>query len=219
MAKGWRGVEERNLISPDGIKHPWLFRCPKPNCYYAVSAASQEEAVRHESDHKCPYQGGVTHVGWGVTVTLVEDMWHKADAAYLRITEEDISEVELAQRKGTVRGMCEMIAIFMVPHFKTGNEVGRELMKRAAAHQAGEDYETPGLGGRRYEPPPGESKYLQDRKTPAVTEVAPPKQKTKLTPDEIASIKFALDSGMFTKEQIAKTYNISVAAVQLLISS
>lgn len=218
MTKGWRGVEERNLVSTDGQKHPWVFRCPKPNCYYAVSAQSEEEARTQEREHQCPYQGGVTHFGWGVTVTLVEDMWHKADAAYLRITEENLSAEELAKRKGVVRGMCDMIAIFMVPHFKTADEVGRELLKRAAAHQAGEEYETPGLGGRRYEPPPGENKYLQNRSTPAVKESTPP-SKSKLSEADTESIKFAFESGMFTKEQISKTYGVSVATVEQLVST
>lgn len=155
MAKGWNGIEHRiDLDLKDAQLRPWVFRCPKENCYYAVSADTEEAAAEKRDAHKCPYQGGITHIGGSITVTLVEDMWEKADRAFADFLEEGMSPDLAKQRGGIVRGMCEMIAIWMPPHFTTGNEVGKELQKRRAMFEAGEQYETAGLHGRRFEPPP-----------------------------------------------------------------
>lgn len=153
--KGWEGVTERPELAqanplPDVIAHPWIFRCPKANCYYAVSSATRESAEKQEREHKCPYQGGITKIAGSITMTLVEDMWAKADKAYAAIADDGIGSEEVLKRKGVARGMAEMIAIFSAPHFRTGDEVVRELMKRAAG---GSEYQTPGLGSRRFEPP------------------------------------------------------------------
>lgn len=255
--KGWKGVQHRpDLATPDQQAHPWLFQCPQPNCYYAVSGRTEESVREQEAKHKCPYQGGLTKIAGSITVTLVEDMWAKADLAYAAMSEDGITSDEAKRRQGVVRGMCEMIAIFMPPHFRTGNEVGKELLKRAANAAAGERYTSPGIGSRRYEvpgfntPPPLLKVVEGDRVIQLSTNHAAtvqrideqgihlkldiggfgiaastvdlkalPKQSLsaaamKLTEDEIKAIKFSVESGVFTPEQIATTYKILPSEVK-----
>lgn len=52
-----------------------------------------------------------------------------------------------------MRGQCKVLAQFMAPHFKTVDEVVKEVHKRWQAKQKHESYETPGLGSRRSEAP------------------------------------------------------------------
>lgn len=157
MAKGWKGVEEvpRRL---DGRE--WVFGCPKPNCYYAVSFHSEDDARKAEAEHPCPYQGGITKIAGSVTLLVIEDMWNIADKQLAKLENEPSDA-----NRGMLNGMCVMLALWMRPHFSTAAEVGKELTKRRGYAKAGEEYTTPGLGNRRYEMP-----KLKDVPLPTIAE-------------------------------------------------
>jgi hypothetical protein len=105
------------------------------------------------SNHQCPHDGGKTKFAWEITMTLVELMWARADAQYVAFAAAEHDSPAMYTEGGKLRGIVEMIAIFMTPHFANGDEVAREVIKRAKAKVAGETYETPGLGSRIYEMP------------------------------------------------------------------
>lgn len=220
MTKGWRGVELREVTSKDIELHPWIFRCPKTNCYKAVACDTEEQALAVEADHDCPNQGGITKIKGSVTLTLVEDMWAKADKVYATIHNPELSQHEVEKVRERIRGICEMIAIFMPPHFTDVAGIGKELMKRKAHADAGEPYETPGLLGRRYEmPPPLRESTTNPPRFPTVrssTKATKPANPV-LTQQEKEAIKFAIEIGGFTKEQVAKTYKTSVEEVMRVI--
>lgn len=222
MAVGWQGVTLRDNPGnlPDIAAHPYSVRCPKKHCYYAVCA--DDEASAHEKlrTHKCP-RSGETKIGWSMTKTLVQQVWDRADAHYAKLQDfkENMVDEETSPRryctvKGALNELCWTLSIFMVPHFTSAKEVGEELRRRYDAKQAGEDYETPGLGALRYSPPPGsESKYGR------TTEPAP--KPARITgPDTLAKPKptghkwkhadweavRATKGSAFTADQLAKMY-------------
>ena len=145
-------------------------------------------------------------------MTLIGQMWDELD----RVTEPLAQGQGTDYDKGYARGVAAMLAMFMVPHFTTADEIVREAVKRYKAKAAGEEYETPGLGSRRMEPPPGsESKY----KVPATAKPYTRKVEVKLGEQQQKAIKFAKESGMFTVEVLAKTYGVSVAVINQICSA
>jgi hypothetical protein len=213
MSKGWKGVIDR-AADPAGLGdqlannselavRPYAFMCPKDNCYYAVSAQSKEEAEKIREEHECPYIGGITHIGSSVTATLLEQAWEKADLVYDRLCSAETEE-QSKPLAAQLNGMCQVIALFMPPLMRTPAEVGTEIRKRKNMRDAGEHYETPGLGSRRYE----SATAGKPRQMPAA------ERATKvLSEQERKAIKFAMDSKMFKAEQLAATYDVTVEVI------
>jgi hypothetical protein len=112
-----------------------------------------------------------------------------------------------ANLKGKARGIAEMIAIFMNPHFTDANEVAREAKRRADARaRLDESYETAGLGQRRYEHPP--SVTTED----ALKYKREPAKKPIMSDEDMTKMKRAY--GSFPPELLAKTFNITVEQVK-----
>lgn len=150
--------------------------------------------------------------------TLLQRMWDELDATMNSLKNDAPGSPELNELKVRARAQAEFIAMFMVPHFRTANEVAKEAMRRYQARQGGDkEYETPGLGTRRFEPPPGVNKYAPTPKnTPKKAAVAAPKVKnTKPLPDKAKpGVALALKSGKFTKQQLATMYGVSIETIE-----
>lgn len=136
-------------MSSTVVKH--LFECDKPNCYRRLTFNSPEEVERERQNHKCPYWGGESKVSWSVTKTLVQQMWDLLDDVTNELMDADDTK-EKDFYKSRARGIAECIAIFMKPFFETADDIVREAVRRRKARVDGDtEYETPGIGMRRYE--------------------------------------------------------------------
>ncbi len=138
----------------------YLVHCEQPNCYMHMTVNTEEEQAHYLANHKCPYWGGESKVSWSVTKTLVEQMWDKLDAEMDALkghwTKEDkwtmVRPVDPEYHKNRARAFAECLAIFMVPFFETADDIAREAVKRwEARRDSDSQYETAGLGNRRYE--------------------------------------------------------------------
>lgn len=205
----------------------WVDQCEEPNCYWSVAVHTPFPA-----GHKCPWAGGITKIAWSVTVTLVDQMWHRLDSimdelALLPAIEEPrendpnnsvswlsdyigAREFE-ANLKGKARGMAEMIAIFMQPHFNDANEVAREAKRRAEARARKDtEYETAGLNSRRFEGPKGDlDKYK-------VNPAKKSKALSKVSAEDAAKIERAYET--FPKDMLAKTFKVSEAEIDEIVA-
>jgi hypothetical protein len=193
--------------SADEAAHPYIFTCSKPNCWYSVSATTEAAAIER-GKHKCPRVAGITHFGASVTLTLLEEAWIAADRVYERVSTEDLDDKKMLLLRGELNGYCKFLAMFSKPYFGTAKEVGDEIRKRHNMRTAGEDYETPGLGSRRYE--------LADARKGVAMPAAERATKV-LTPEEVQTIK-AASAGGFSPEQIAQVYEVTLDVVKSVIS-
>lgn len=196
----------------------WVYRCPADMCFYARS-------VEHEGadiQHRCPQGNGPTKVAWvSYGPTLLQKTWDELDSVMNEIMAADHAEPSVQVTKGYARGLAFTLSLFMVPHFTTPADVSREAKKRWDMRQAGTDYETPGLGSRTYEPPPGDNKYStvskvrRELKTPS-PEPKPvaPKPEVLLTEAQIVAIKNA--RVMFTSEELAQMYGTTAKFIESL---
>jgi hypothetical protein len=143
--------------------------------------------------------------------TLVEQMWIEIDALYNKLNNDNVmNSDQVLQLKGHMRGLCWAIRLFMNPYFRTTDEVVREVHKRHVMREAGEAYETPGLGTRSGEPIPGShSKY-------ATTNIKPvPPSKHQLSDEQIQKIRGAREAG-FPIDELSKMYKLSVGEIRSL---
>jgi hypothetical protein len=159
--------------------------------------------------------------------TLVMKMWDALDKSMTEIMEAKYP-VDQERAKIRARAQAEFIALYMTPHFTTADSVAIEARKRYNARQKDTpeydpEYETPGLGTRRYQPPPGTEKYgvnsrtepgksvSKTRKAPGSSSSSSKATRTgkKLPEDSLATIKQGVETGMFTVAQISKMYSVS----------
>lgn len=132
--------------------------CPNPACELQVLTPGGQPTA-----HKCPHYTLEVRISWmSHGPSLLQQTWDDVDALFAQymVERENASGAAPGQTAITsrIRGICSVLARFMVPHLTTEDEVLAEVVKRYNAKQAGEEYETPGLGSRIYEPPPGDNK-------------------------------------------------------------
>ena len=140
----------------------YLVHCTKPNCFMHMTVNTEEEQTHYLANHGCPYWGGESKVSWSVTKTLVEELWFKLDdtmsdlmetqrMAQLPDGEKNYSHA-LDVLKARARAIAECLAIFMKPFFEDANAIAAEALRRYTARKEGDtEYETAGIGHRRYE--------------------------------------------------------------------
>lgn len=143
--------------------------------------------------------------------SLLEKTWNELDAITARIIAGSATEAD----KGYARGLAFTLSLFMAPHLTTSQDVAREAKKRHDMKAAGEDYETPGLGSRIYEPPPGNNKYSTDAPEKQKIKASKPQPPTpNLTPEQIVAINNA--KTFFTSEELAEMYKTTPAFIESL---
>lgn len=157
--------------------------------------------------------------------TLVQQMWQALDATMDSLMNPP-GDPEKRELKVRARAQAEFIALFMKPHFTTADMVAVEARRRYNARQEDTpeydpEYETPGLGSKRYTPPPGTPVLSRETKPAAKKASAPAKSKSTkpLPPEAIPGVKMALESGKFTVAQIAQMYGVSEEAVRSAVGS
>lgn len=226
----------------DIVNHPFLVWCDVEKCNFQVAAKTYEEGVAIYGVHKCPYIGGETKVRAYVSRNRVDDAWGKLDTAVTELIEgnyppvttivsadddgggvnqTEVEHPEKTRLKGVCRGMAELLAIFMEPNFTTADQISAEAKRRYDARKAGDTaYVTPGLAPHTFGKPMDPAQKAANAKRPVpVQERNPaPSPVHKFTEDEVGSIKFAHESGMFTAEQLAKTYKVKVDVINKVLN-
>lgn len=204
-----------------------LFECDKPHCYRRILV---ENAEVERINHKCPYYGGITKVSWGVTKTLVQQMWDKLDDEVNEIM--DNKSVNPDYHRARARAFAECLAIFMVPFFTTADDVAKEGLRRYKARKEGDsEYETIGLGARRYETPSDAARRPVGPTTGAPGSQArgrgsrpaagaPAKVQIRLSEKDQAAIKKAHEGmpAIFTVAVLAKQFGATEAEVRAILN-
>lgn len=160
----WPGVFKVSDSHPDK-KNRWRLACPAPLCFYQGAYPDQGTANRLQETHPCPwFGGGTTTLSWGIMSDMfLAPIWKKLDRAVDNLMLEKAKTPEelgheydnLHRQEGACRGLAEALAVLMPPFFHTGDEIVQEAVIRWQKRQAGEDYETPGIGRLRFKTPPG----------------------------------------------------------------
>jgi hypothetical protein len=130
--------------------------------------------------------------------------------------DDDMEKASARERaKYEARGMAETLAILMKPFVESADDV----VKHAVKYYKDNTYEVPGLGLHLWDPM---KNYDGTDRTPMPTpgsqrKPAPARKLGKqLDAAEKDAIKAALSSGMFTPDQLAGVYKVSVAQIEAL---
>lgn len=219
----------------------YLVHCDEENCFMHMTVNTEEEQTHYLANHGCPYWGGESKVSWSVTKTLVQQLWEKLDREVDEIKgNPNAAGVEYHQHRA--RAIAECIIIFMKPFFETADDIVRESMERWKARQRGDlEYETAGIGHRRYESAaaahlsatPGWYGTAQDGYTanpdmagsPSVNRGrgAPVRASAvaAVSDKDKAAMKLAYESmpTVFSPDVLAKQYKVPVAAVKEIVGA
>lgn len=211
--------------SRDAQAHPWIAECHRRDigCYFVVSATTEENGEVALALHTCPHRGGPTKIGLMVKVTLLEEVWEMLDEVVDKIMDPDTDDSEKHDLQQQAKAYAKVICLFMQIYFEFPHEVSAEAKRRWEARQRGDEtYCTKGLGSRATEfPEPGfREKTEQQKQLSGAQQRSRTKAPAKASvgDQEKQAIKFAAESGMFTKDQIAKTYKITVAQVDEILA-
>lgn len=144
--------------------------------------------------------------------TLLQRTWDMLDMhTHDLLSNLDMDPMGRLTIASKARAIAEVLAMFMPPHFATADDIAREAKRRWLAKQNGETYETPGLGSRAYEPPPGSPiRSVGDKPARKTTVKKVASSTGKLIPDSaLENVRKALDTKMFTVAMVAKTYGMT----------
>lgn len=161
------------------------------------------------------------HLTWKLLMSKVEiilDDTRNFDMETVRATVD--------RAKHEARGIAEVLAIQMKPFFESADDVVRAAVK----YHKDPWYNVPGLGEHLWDPtknPDGSDRVpiSTPRSAPragvAKKRTAPKVDNTstkKLTDKEREGIKEAVSSGMFTKEDVAAMFEVSMAEIEAAVS-
>jgi hypothetical protein len=111
------------------------------------------------------------------------------------------------------RGICETLAILMQPFITDADDAVRHAIKRWHARKNGTYHEVPGLSEHIWDPTKnwdGSDRVLAGAKPQAKVR----RLGKQLSPEEKVSVKSALEAGMFTPQQLADTFKVSLQQIE-----
>lgn len=152
---------------------------------------------------------------------LLLSLWQRLDIAFAGLKDAP-GDPEIALAKLQCRTLAEVLAEFMQPFFTSADDIAREAQRRYQAQQTGTEYETPGLAEKIWDPNSRwDGTVFSDESLTKVDAGQRPKAAAvskrtgnKIPNDSINASTQAIQLGMFTVAQIAKTYSMSEAEVK-----
>lgn len=122
--------------------------------------------------------------------------------------------------KNQARGIAEALAVLMSPFLDSADAV----VRAAATYYKDNSYEVPGLGTHLWDPLYDSDGSLRTpvasarpaRPRPAVK--MQPKPKAAMSPADIEFAKQGLESGMFSKEDLASMFKVSASDIEAAIA-
>jgi hypothetical protein len=233
-ARAWQGVTNRKGQTKDQREHPWQYSCPAPMCFYTVTAKTEKDILRVESDHttksdSCPwFGGGTTTLSWSImAASFIEPIWKLLDECMDFIMQPGNSDDDPVyaetrlKRQSEARAYANTLAVLMPPFFTHPDQIAKEAKRRWNVRQSDTFdperstvcYATPGIGHLRYKP----AETTKVMETTQVLQRPNAIQQLKaLDQATTTAIKGALGSGMFTVKQLAATYGLTEAQVKAL---
>lgn len=214
----WPGVWETPKHYKSRKEAPWRLSCPAPLCFYNGGYKTELQARRVQETHPCPwFGGGTTTISWGVmSDQFLQFIWKDLDEIMDVLMVTETPSEERVEWQGRARGLAQALAILMPPFFHDPDEIAQEALVRWEKKQAGEEYETPGIGRLRFQSPPG-----ADVMTPAgLYRVSPEHDPTlpkrppahSLSDQDIAAIRKAKDH--FPIAALATAYGVTEAVIK-----
>lgn len=218
-----------NMYAPYGAK-ACLSACGRTDGITELRWA-MEDGTRKTTIEFHPYP---RKVDMNAGESLLRKTWELLDSKVHVILREPNgpgdNAIEAADRERArieARGVAEVLAIHMKPFLTDTDDVVKEAVKRYKAKQAGERHETPGLSEHLWDPNTNwdgspRVKVASPKSRPAAKPATRPKvdsASTKtLSSEEAEGIKSAVESGMFTKEDVAGMFKVSLATVEAAIA-
>jgi hypothetical protein len=232
------GITETRARVGDRVSTQYTSRCGSKECWFVGHAATSVDAQRLLDEHACPTAPARNELPSGYST--VEKLWDEADDVMAAILEHRAYNagdraLDGLSLQGYMRGLCFALSMMTHPYFRTITEVGRELQKRYKIRRREIPFEaTPSY---RYNPTPpptpppgkrevfhgttieGKAKTATRGTTRATTKKALDKIDMRgLSIQQTEQLQRAYVLGMFTVEELATNYGVSVETVRFLVT-
>jgi hypothetical protein len=197
--------------------NPHLVECNRNDmCMFRLTFKTYEEAKRWDDpkQHGCPRRGP-TGFGASVTQTLLEQAWGILDQHMGIVQSIDKDHPERVIWMARCRGVAEVLALFMPPHFRTADEIAREAMKRWQAAQNGEPRRTAGLGDLKYTFP-DDPKYKRPLAQAAYKKAKAEAGQENVDPKTREDI--LVGKAFMTPQQLAEAFNLNIKTVEHILA-
>lgn len=154
---------------------------------------------------------------------VLERLWNELDTTTDSImnlaTLPEVDHKAMNELRVRARTQAETLVMFMYPFFNNVEEVSREAKARWDARRRGVEHVTPGIAGEEYVPPRrvGSADNGAEEQEPSSrrsNRSSRSRSEKTLPTDAVPNIKAAVESGMFTVEQISKSYGVPISQVR-----
>lgn len=231
------GITETRARVGMAVSTSYTSRCGDKNCWFVGNAATSAEVQAMLDTHECPTPPARNELPSGYST--VEKLWDEADDVMFAIMQQTGYNagdryLDGPALQGYLRGLCFSLSMMTHPYFRTIAEVGRELQKRYRIRIKDMPHEpTPSY---RYNPmpvtpPPGEKaafhgKTVEHKPATKATTASRAAAKKKLSAINMSSLS-TTDAenivkmhtmGMFTEEELAQNYKVTVETIRFLVT-
>lgn len=231
------GITECRSRIGAAVKLQYTSRCGSSRCWFVGNAATSGDAKTLLDEHECPTPPRRNELPTGYST--LEKLWDELDEVTWAICEGESYMVGKQQMQSTAlqgyaRGIAFALSMMTHPYFRTMDDVVREARDRYRIRKGTLEYRpTPGYRfNPSFSPPPNPPEGIREPWMGA-TAAYTPKRPTQKVRGRAASkpaavdlrnidsakanqIKTARALGMFTDEELAQQYEITVDAVKAL---
>lgn len=191
-------------------------RCGSASCWFVGHGGSRDDAQFTLDEHTCPTPPIRNQLPTGRST--LEKLWDEMDDVTAALIEKrKYNNMQGEMLKGYCMGIAFNLSMVTHPYFRTMQEISREAGARYKMAKGKIPWrETPSY---KYNPMPTVEPNVI--KTEPAVKRAPAKRlpakkagpKITLSADKISAIKAGRGSGMFTDQDLADMYSVSVAEV------
>lgn len=217
------GMTETRVMVGEKKIYQYTVRCGSPNCWFVGHGGNRDDAQFTLDEHACPTPPRRNELPTGRST--LEKLWDELDDAVAALIEKRAyNNMEGGELSGYVKGIAFNLSMFCHPYFRTIRDISREAKARYDMSKGKIPWRpTPSY---KYNPMPSPTANVvktepASRRAPAARKKAAPVKAApapvNLTDDQVASIKAAGASGMFSPEELASMYGATTAQVTQII--
>lgn len=215
------GMTETRARIGTEVRTQYTVRCGAINCWFVGHGPTQVDAQVVLDEHSCPTPPRRNELPSGRST--LEKCWDELDDATAALLEKrEYNGLSGDELKGYAKGLAFMLTMMTHPYYKSIKAIAAEAVARYKMQRDLIPFRpTPSY---RYNPLPQPTAPNLGETRPAVKRTATKAQRGKVTTpqlasDKVAAVRAAAASGMFSHEDIATMYSVSVDQVRALVDA
>lgn len=202
--------------------HSYTVRCGSINCWFVGHGGTSEDAQFTLDEHKCPTPPARNELPTGRST--LEKLWDEMDDVTAALIDgEEYNGMSVDTLRGYAKGIAFNLSMMTHPYFRTIKDIAKEAGARYKMSKGKIPWRpTPSY---RHNPLPEALTANVVGTVPAVKRAPTKRIPTKVTapvvnlePENAAAIRAGLGSGMFSMQELAEMYGVTIEQVRAVAS-